>query len=50
MSRRRTKGRNVDGILLLDKPIGLTSNEALQKVKWLFHARKAGHTLSLIHI
>ncbi len=47
MSRRRTKGRNVDGILLLDKPIGLTSNEALQKVKWLFHARKAGHTGSL---
>ncbi len=47
MSRRRTKGRNVDGILLLDKPVGLTSNEALQQVKWLFQARKAGHTGSL---
>lgn len=47
MSRRRSKGRNVDGILLLDKPVGLTSNEALQKVKGLFRARKAGHTGSL---
>ena len=47
MSRRRTKGRSVDGILLLDKPVGLTSNEALQKVKGLFRARKAGHTGSL---
>jgi len=47
MGRRRTKGRNVEGILLLDKPVGLTSNEALQKVKWLYRARKAGHTGSL---
>ena len=35
------------GILLLDKPVGLTSNETLQKVKSLYRARKAGHTGSL---
>lgn len=39
--------RNVNGILLLDKPIGMTSNDALQSVKHLFCARKAGHTGSL---
>ena len=44
---RRQKGRAIDGILLLDKPIGLTSNQALQRVKRLFDARKAGHTGSL---
>ncbi len=37
----------VNGILLLDKPLGLTSNAALQKVKRLFNAKKAGHTGSL---
>lgn len=37
----------LNGILLLDKPIGLTSNEALQVVKKLFGATKAGHTGSL---
>lgn len=47
MARRRTHGRPVTGILLLDKPIGMTSNAALQVVKRLFHARKAGHTGSL---
>lgn len=47
MGRRRQKGRNVHGILLLDKPEGMTSNAALQKVKWLFFAKKAGHTGSL---
>jgi tRNA pseudouridine55 synthase len=46
--RRKTKpGRNIHGILLLDKPIGITSNAALQQVKKLFNARKAGHTGSL---
>lgn len=44
---RRNSGRAVSGILLLDKPLGMTSNEALQKVKRLFMARKAGHTGSL---
>ena len=39
--------RQVHGILLLDKPINLTSNGALQKVKRLFNAKKAGHTGSL---
>lgn len=43
----RKKGRAIDGVLLLDKPIGLTSNQALQRVKRLFDARKAGHTGSL---
>ena len=48
MARRsRSKGRSVNGILLLDKPQGLTSNQALQKVKYLFDAKKAGHTGSL---
>lgn len=37
----------VDGVFLLDKPVGLSSNAALQKVKRLFQARKAGHTGSL---
>ncbi|MDE0283182.1 MAG: tRNA pseudouridine(55) synthase TruB [Gammaproteobacteria bacterium] len=45
--RNKIKGRNVKGILLLDKPPGLTSNDALQKVKSLYRARKAGHTGSL---
>lgn len=47
MSRRRSKGRNINGILLLDKPTGLSSNAALQIVKRLFNANKAGHTGSL---
>jgi tRNA pseudouridine55 synthase len=46
MSRRR-KGRDVHGVLLLDKPAGYSSNQAVQKVRWLFKARKAGHTGSL---
>ncbi len=45
--RRRNKGRNISGILLLDKPIGMTSNAALQRVKRLFNANKAGHTGNL---
>lgn len=45
--RHRHKGRPVNGILLLDKPIGITSNDALQEVKHLYRARKAGHTGSL---
>lgn len=43
----RPPRRDVHGVLLLDKPVGLTSNEALQRVKRLFIARKAGHTGSL---
>jgi tRNA pseudouridine55 synthase len=45
--QRRSNLRNVNGILLLDKPAGLTSNAALQVVKKLYQARKAGHTGSL---
>ncbi|OQX48471.1 MAG: tRNA pseudouridine(55) synthase TruB [Candidatus Sedimenticola endophacoides] len=44
---RRPRGRDVQGILLLDKPLGVTSNKALQRVKQIFFARKAGHTGSL---
>ena len=47
MSRHRSKGRNINGILLLDKPVGMSSNAALQVVKRLFQAAKAGHTGSL---
>ncbi len=47
MARRRRKGRQVDGILVLDKPAGVTSNGALQRAKRLFDAAKAGHTGSL---
>jgi len=39
--------RNISGVLLLDKPLGYSSNQALQKVKWLFQAAKAGHTGTL---
>lgn len=46
MARKR-KGRDIHGVLLLDKPTGLTSNDALQKVKRLFTAQKAGHTGAL---
>lgn len=47
MANRRKKGRSVNGILLLDKPLELSSNHALQRVKRLFNAAKAGHTGSL---
>ena len=39
--------RPVHGVLLLDKPLGLSSNQALQKAKWLLRADKAGHTGTL---
>jgi tRNA pseudouridine55 synthase len=44
---RRPPSRRVDGVLLLDKPLGLSSNTALQKVRRLFNAAKAGHTGTL---
>ncbi len=44
---RKARGRDVHGVVLLDKPVGITSNEALQRVKALYQARKAGHTGSL---
>ena len=39
--------RPIHGVLLLDKPLGLSSNQALQKAKWLLRAEKAGHTGTL---
>lgn len=44
---RRKRGRLINGILLLDKPLGESSNRALQRAKRLFDAAKAGHTGSL---
>jgi len=45
--RTRVQRRPVHGVLLLDKPLGLSSNDALQKCKWLLRAEKAGHTGTL---
>ena len=45
--RARVQRRPVHGVLLLDKPLGLSSNQALQKAKWLLRAEKAGHTGTL---
>ncbi|MFY8273183.1 tRNA pseudouridine(55) synthase TruB [Pseudoalteromonas sp. SSDWG2] len=44
---RRTKGRPVDGVLLLHKPQGISSNRALQQAKGIYFAQKAGHTGAL---
>lgn len=44
---RRKKGRLVDGVIVLDKPTGITSNAALQQLKKMFDAQKAGHTGAL---
>ena len=46
-TRPASRWRDIDGILLLDKPEGLSSNAALQRLRRLFNARKAGHTGSL---
>lgn len=43
----RKAWKQVDGVLLLDKPLGLTSNDALQKARHLFSAAKGGHTGTL---
>ena len=47
MSRPRKRGRDIDGVFLLDKPQGMSSNDIMQKVKRLFQANKAGHTGAL---
>jgi tRNA pseudouridine55 synthase len=44
---RRKRGLDIHGVVLLDKPRGISSNRALQKVRGIFQARKAGHTGSL---
>ena len=46
MSRRR-RGEDITGVLLLDKPVDLSSNHALQRAKRAFNANKAGHTGTL---
>ncbi|WP_046114450.1 tRNA pseudouridine(55) synthase TruB [Aquincola tertiaricarbonis] len=46
-ARQRIQRRALHGVLLLDKPVGLSSNDALQKAKWLLRAEKAGHTGTL---
>ncbi|MGL9760079.1 MAG: tRNA pseudouridine(55) synthase TruB [Symbiopectobacterium sp.] len=47
MSRSRRRGRDIHGVLLLDKPQGASSNDVLQKVKRIFNANRAGHTGAL---
>lgn len=47
MGRPKKRGRDIDGVVLLDKPQGISSNDLLQKVKRLFNANKAGHTGAL---
>ncbi|MEE4246374.1 MAG: tRNA pseudouridine(55) synthase TruB [Kangiellaceae bacterium] len=44
---RKRKGRPISGVLLLNKPTGASSNNILQKVRWIYQAAKAGHTGSL---
>jgi tRNA pseudouridine55 synthase len=45
--RGKKKGRPVSGWLILDKPVGMGSTEAVSKIKWLFQAEKAGHAGTL---
>ena len=48
MARRgKKKGRPISGWLILDKPVGMGSTEAVSKIKWLFQAEKAGHAGTL---
>ena len=47
MSRHSARGRSVNGVLILDKPAGISSSAAVQRVKKLFGAKKVGHTGSL---
>ena len=47
MGKRRNKGRNISGIVVLDKALGVSSNGALQEAKRIYDANKAGHTGSL---
>lgn len=47
MARKRNRGRAIDGIFLLNKPAGISSNAALQRVKRIYDAAKAGHTGAL---
>lgn len=44
---RKRKGNPINGVLLLDKPIEMSSNNVIQKIKWLYQAQKVGHTGAL---
>jgi len=44
---RRKKGNPINGWIILDKPVGMTSTQAVGKVRWLFQAQKAGHAGTL---
>ena len=44
---RRKKGNPINGWLILDKPVGMTSTQAVGKIRWLYNARKAGHAGTL---
>lgn len=44
---RKRKGNPINGVLLLDKPIEMSSNKVIQKIKWLYQAQKVGHTGAL---
>ena len=46
MNENRKK-LEISGLLLIDKPLGFSSNQALSKIKWIFSAKKAGHTGTL---
>ena len=43
----RIKRRHISGVFLLNKPLGISSNAALQRVRWLYRAEKGGHTGAL---
>src|ERR1700752_3585710 len=43
MSRRKPRGRQLDGWLIIDKPAGMTSTDVVNRVKRIFDAQKAGH-------
>lgn len=46
-SSPKIQRRHISGVFLLNKPLGISSNAALQKVRWLYRAQKAGHTGAL---
>ena len=46
-SAAKIQRRAISGVFLLNKPLGISSNAALQKVRWLYRAQKAGHTGAL---
>tara|TARA_B110000967_G_C18758334_1_gene496522 strand:+ start:154 stop:1053 length:900 start_codon:yes stop_codon:yes gene_type:complete len=43
----KTSKQNINGLLIIDKPLGFSSNQALSKIKWLYNPKKAGHTGTL---